>query len=372
MPYSKKNLFLLFLSLITALCFMFNCSSPSPGEGTGANTDPTDSDEGGGDGTTTSQIECALPKCSGSKCCNKVDKEEKEECENWCGGREYLDLSGEGYKICLALERKFVKEKLVVLFGDDVLGDPDEEKLIKKMDKEDINVICSAVRELDIDLLENLIDDYVPYQAEVFLNWVGVNKLAIEIFKNTKDTGDGIDLFKKLLEKVGGSSGTQWQKILNALKAKNQFEEDDEEHILERALNQNNKELVRFIHNNIVRDREDGICGEDNKRYHPTPDSGSYLNNEEGFESAKKRSKYACILGVYCFVDDTEEGNRFRKNLAQLLKESGVGSLIRSPTTKGGMGLTNSAPQNEWSHPVCKELRITWNNGAVDMGLNRF
>ena len=260
-----------------------------------------------------------------------------------------------------------MKEKLLVLF-DDVLSDPDEEGLIKKVDRKEIEIICSALKELDIDLLEDLIDDYSPYQAEAFLNYVGVQRLAIDIFKNTKEKEDGIELFKKLLEKVGGSSGTKEQKILNALKAVSTFE-DDEEHILERALNRRNKEFVLFVHNSIVRDKEDGICSGDNKRYHPVPVSGHYrLANS--LESAKKRSRYACILGVYCFIDSTTEGDRFRRSVANLFNNSGVQSLIKNPLTKGGLALTKSAPQNRWSEPACNNLNLYWNNGpSLDMGL---
>ncbi len=379
--YSPKFLIPLVLSPFMAMFFMLNCSSPvEEGTQTGGRTNKRNEDT-----KQTNVLKCNLPKCSGSKCCDKED----EECTDYCGDSDYLNLSGDGYHKCLALEKKFVHDKLVIIFKD-VLEDPDEEKLIQKIQEEELDIICSAMKELSLDLLEDLIDDYGPYEAQLLLNYVGVKKPALELFTKTQEKEDGIDLFKKLLEKAGDSSGTATKeaKMLQALKDKSEFQDENEVSLLERALNNNNKDLVHFIHKNIVHDKDEGLCGGDNERFHPQPvdraqdikydandpnlipgyGAGSGVPSALSF--ASDRSQYACILAFYCYIDNTRGGNILRKKLAWLLKESGVRSFIKSPVRKGGLNLSSQKAQDEWPHQACFELNLRWKNGAVDMGLD--
>ena len=365
---------------------MSNCSSPTED---GTRTDTRQTEKRNEDRNQTELLKCSLPKCSGSKCCDTKD----EECTDYCGDSDYLDLSGDGYSKCLTLEKTFIKNKLHVLFND-VLSNPDEENLIQKIKQEELDIICSAVKELSTDLLEDLIDEYGPYEAQLLLNYVGVRKSALEIFTKTEEKEDGIELFKKLLEKAGDRSNADKQegKILKALKNKNEFQDDDEESILQRALNSKNKALVHFIHENLIKDKDEGLCGGDNERYHPqpieraqtqeyvykdtntvdtpTPGYGEGVGVPSAIPAARDNSQYACILAVYCYIDNTRGGNMLRKNLAFLLKESGITHFIKSPVRKGGLNLSSHRAQNEWSHQVCYELNLRWKNGtAIDMGL---
>ena len=394
----KKNqsgvqLNFLFLLLVVAF-FVFNCSQPQ--EGTTKNTEVGDNTRQSSQ-DPESTLKCALPNCSGSKCCNKGDEEEKEECEDWCGKSDYLSLSSSAYDKCLSLERKFVEKELLVLFGDNRLKEPDEEELLN-IKNEDVETICSAVRGLDKDIWHNLIKEYSSHQAGLVLQWLGVEKSTVEIFEKTKKKEDGIEMLRSLLERVGRGmrslrdptvEESADQRILDGLKAKIDFSNEDEQHILKRALDNNNKRLVEFIHKNILLD-DDGLCGEDNEKYYPNPNEQVYNksftcsdstkgsnNDHPGYttgslknflDEANENRQEACILAVYCSIDDTRQGNRFRADLARVVNTSSVRSFIRNSVEKGGLGLPNQKYQDKWTHEVCYHLNLRWKNAQGEGG----
>ena len=356
--------FLFFVILLLASSFMFNCVQ---GPVAGPHSPRTDEDPDDNI-NRKGALKCTLPNCSGSKCCDKEDKD----CDKWCSDYDYLHLSGDGLDKCLSLEKKFVEKQLVALFND-ILTNPSEDKLIKMVQQEELDAVCASVKELDVDLLEDLIEEYSSYDARLFLHYMGVQTPAIEIFEKTPEKEDGVEIFKALLEKAGNSSSDKAvEKILQALKTKIKFEDDDEETVLERALNHNNSRLVQFVHKNIVTDNEEGICGEDNESYHPVPGTTYPLpGGSDAERPAEAKKRQACILAVYCYIDDTREGNRFRRSLSFLLKEKQVQTFIRLPHGKGGLEVPSTQAQKEWNHTACEDLKKDWDNGDIDLGLRR-
>ena len=76
---SLKSWFIIILSGVLIILFFFACSSPPDGKTTTTTT--TTSGGNGGDGDDDDEDEdlaCSLPKCSGSKCCNKGSKNLKK------------------------------------------------------------------------------------------------------------------------------------------------------------------------------------------------------------------------------------------------------------------------------------------------------
>ena len=389
--HNLKSWLILIVSVLLVGIFIFSCSStPRDGETTTTTTTTTgrgdkDTDEDEGD------LACSLPECNGSKCCNKGSKKEKEQCEEWC--EDDLNLDSDGEELCLTLDRDTV-DSLVFIFDDnEALKEPDDEELVKNIKDSDISLICSAVKELGSRIWSRLIDNYGGSQAKAVLGWVAEEKDVVQIFEKAEDE-DGIEMFKTLLEKAGGSSsGSGDNRVVAGLNVDFDFNDDDNNNfnVLNRALDNNNDKLLKFIHRDVLEDSKAGICGEKKKSNWPEPEKSAtasdgfhYKEGSGGGDDADRQKQRACILGVYCKVAERGEGtteddnrdNSLREDLAKKLSDSGMESFIERKTSDGGLSHDTSGAHflseddaEEWTYKVCKQLKCLWKNGGLDLGL---
>ena len=355
------------------LMFIFACSSSPENQSTTTTTSRDDDDEDD-DEESKKDLACTLPKCSGSQCCNKIkDEDKKEECEKWCGHRDYLNLSSDAEDKCLALEYDFVEKDLVRLFGEDTLTDPNEEKLLKGIKNDDISTICAAVKELDPDIWG--INSYVQNEAEVVLGWVAGAKQAIKIFEKTKEKKEGFEMFKKLLMTLSQGSGDQG--VVEGLKVEISFDDEDESSkFLAYALDKNNDNLIQFIHNKILQDKKEGLCGDQKSSNWPTPETGAVASTAgygpaggSAYKNAEKHRQRACIMGVYCKTFPEMAEDKIREDLAQKVGDSGMERFIKSPVADGGLGLTLQHSE-DWPQEVCVRLISIWDHSPnFNLGL---
>ncbi len=385
-----KSWFILTLSVLLVGIFIFSCTS-TPRDGETSTTTTTTTGRGDGDDDDDDDDDlasCSLPKCSGSDCCNKGSKKQREECEEWCGD---LNLDSDGEELCLTLDRDFVEDPLLYLFDNkEALKEPDDNELVKNIKDEDIDVICGAVRELGSRIWSRLIDKYGNSESEAVLGWVAQEKKTVKIFKSAEDD-EGIKMFKQLLSEVG-TTGSGDALIVSGLDEEFDFNDDENDYnILERAVDRNNDQLLKYIHTEVLEDKKEGICGERNTNNWPTPechssasDVDSYSNSaDDGCSNARTNSnrQRACILGVYCKVanegsgntDADSKDNRLRADLADELADSGMKSFIKKEVDKGGLTKDNNINDNaadEWKYVVCERLKCLWKNGSgLDLGL---
>ena len=345
----------LILSFSLPLLFFSNCDRSKQGtQGPGSSSNTGGIGDGGtlsGDKLSCDQIELCKGDdctCSGSDCC-----EENEKCKDTCKDsfNDGLGLHSDARDTCEHLERSVV-ERLFELI--EKLSDPNKDKLsdIGNND-DDLELLCSAVKELDHELLADRIDKYTSSDAKKVLGWVAENEKVIEIFKNAEDK-KGVPMFKSLLQKAGdGTTGDD--KILAGLTVDVIVEDDDAEHVMSWAFDRGNEDLVKWIHNEIIIDRDKGLCGKEANQ--PTES-----NNDDG--------EQACILGVYCKIasDNKDNDNKFRKNVAEDIDSNDVDDFIRAVVSDGGLGVTNDA--DEWPYAACEALQAQWNNGSLDLGLD--
>ena len=388
--YSFKSWLVLMVSGLLVLMLVFACSTPESkpdSDGTSTADRSDDDDEGDDD---EEKFACSLPKCSGSKCCNKGSKKDKDQCKEWCSGGKYLDLPGSAsskdspvYR-CLSLGRDYVK-RLVELFSDKGLKDVEEDKL-KKIEEEDIGPICAAVRELDVELLENIIEDYSDGNAESILGWIAQEEKAIQIFKNTKKDEDGIKMFQSLLEKFGSDSDESG--MLNGLEADIDFAGNENKNLLALALKSRNDDLVNFVHDEILKDKNEGLCGDKRKNSYPVPKEGdSALETPTGYgectgsctaggdddpgayiSNANSKKQQACLLAVYCNkVAEGSDEDSVREDIAVIVKDSGIEKFIKDALSKGGLGFTTGDEKEEWPNTVCERLNALWNDASPDV-----
>lgn len=305
-------------------------------------------------------LTCELPRCGGSDdCCY----EEDEECDNWCGRGE-LDLSGKHYDACVAL-RKDTLEELVKLF-EEKLKKPKEDDL-DDLDKEEQELICGAVKELDHDILGDRIDNYNHTRAKYFLEWVGKNQGVADIFKNAEND-EGVKMFKRLLYRASGGAGeTTDQGVLDGL-AVGVNSEEAGEHVLYMAFGHQNENLVKFIHKEIV-SHKDELCDDKN---HPVPDDTQVVDTDTGDVYASTGfEKEACVLGVYCKIAAAgDDASDFRKDMAKFLRRGGnVADFIKESLQGGGLGLTEDDAE-DWKDAACANLKTYWNDKTDGLDLD--
>ncbi len=357
-----------FLNLKTGIVFtlscllllaVVNCRKPLkhlPGD----DTPPGDD---GGKGILT----CELPRCSGSDdCCDEADGE----CENWCENE--LDLSGKRYDACIALGKDTVKE-LVDLF-EKKLRRPKEDGL-EDLEKEEQELICGAVKELDHDILGDRIDNYNHTRAKRFLEWAGKEAGVTDIFKNA-EKDEGVKMFKRLLYRASGGSGeTTDQGVLDGL-TEGVNNEEAGEHVLYLAFDHDNENLVGFVHKKIV-SHKDELCDEKNQ---PEPDEtvgvdkdgdGNIAGPDDIYTSSGFEEE-ACMLGVYCKIAASgNDASDFRHDMAKFLVDGGnVADFIEESLQGGGLGLTEDDAEN-WKNDACANLKTYWNDkeGGLDLDL---
>ena len=316
------------------------------------------------------KLSCSFSACSSddSACCDADDNE----CHSWCAKDLDFRERSNVYEDCMTLKRNELS-KLVYLFEEELKRPkPDD---LAKLKREDINLICAAVKELDFDVLDDRIDRYKNTYAMAFLEWTAENEDVVEVFENAlKDTG--VRMFRKLLHAVSDvSDGITDRSVLAGL-AKNvvtdadEGDADDERNVLALALEENNDRLVSFVHEEII-SSSDELCSKGNR---PVPDTTQDIDSEEPGVQAYPDENYAndaCVLAVYCTIAPT--GNRdnahFRKDIAEEFGRSGVSSFIESELKEGGLGGTDDDGE-EWSDYACTQLKQYWNEGQNNLGFD--
>ena len=361
----------LILSFSLALFLFSNCTGSQRGtEGVGTTEPDKDRKKSS---STQSTLSCDLIErcttnnceCSGSDCCK-----DDEDCQDQCKdnvSNDGLKLSGAARETCFHLEEEVVKQLFKII---ELLDKPKVEKLRDLgQDEDDMNLLCSAVKELDYDLLDDRIEDYSSTDAKRTLGWVSESSGSIDIFENAEDD-KGIAMFKRLLQKAGGDSNDNG--ILKGLDADVSVEDDDEpsgqQHIMRWALQSNNTELVRWINKEVITDSDEGLCGDDNKSNRPV--SGDTTHDKDYGEAA-------CVLGIYCKIasNDDSDDNDFRKEVAELIdNEVEVSDFIKEEAAQGGLkDSTASALSDwediaeEWGYQACEALNREWNNSSNDI-----
>lgn len=347
----------LILSGFLTIVIVSSCSSSSPGTVGGRTT--TTSGSSGTGRSRGATLTCKLPSGNGS--CEKNDK-----CVKWCEDNDYLDLSGDARDKCLDLNEKTV-EDLVFLF-DDVFEKPDDEKL-DDLKKEDLELICAAVKELDHDVLADRLNYSSSARAQYVTEWVAKTKGAIEIFENVKKKGEGLKMFKKLISRAGTGSGTDDDDVLEGLAVNVASDSDEDTNVLRVALDENNNGLVSYIHNDIIAD-EDEICSGSNQ---PVPNSGctpTGVTNSVDYDASATGAtgfkEESCILAVYCKIapgSDDDDDNEFRKDMSAFLKNRNIAKFIEEEISSGGLGLTEN-DADDWTGKVCEHLRACWNDSS--------
>ena len=343
--------------MFTLSCFLIfavavNCSrSGTRDDGPKTKDDRDDRDSKG-------VLTCELSRCSGSDdCCD----EEDEDCDNWC--ESDLDLSGKHYDACIDL-RKDTVEELTELF-ENKLKRPREDDL-EDLGKEEQELICGAVKELDHDILGDRIDDYNHTRATQFLEWAAENEGVADIFKNAEDD-EGVKMFKRLLFRASGGSGeTTDQGVLDGL-TKGVNSEESGEHVLYLSFDHNNENLIEFIHEEII-SHKDELCDEKN---HPVPDTavevdrnndGDTIDADETYTSTGFE-KEACVLAVYCKIAASgDDASDFRHDMAKFLGDGGdVKDFIEESVQEGGLG-GEEEDGEDWTDAACENLKTYWND----------
>ena len=295
-------------------------------------------------------MECALPsECSGDDCCH-TDKK----CIKWCKDNDYLDLSGDARKKCENLD-KTVVEHLVRLFGN-VFKKPTEEKLLD-LNSEDMELACAAVQDLDHDILANKIDDYTSsIPPKRLLKWLAERPAALKIFQAAEDDED-VEMIKKVLQKASSKTGNQ--EVINGLSQI--VDNDDNHHTLSIAVEENNDDLIKFIHEELVLN-DDGICGDEGLLprandccWSPSIRNPSYTPAET-IIADKKYKTQACVLAVYCKINDQYPKADFMKEIAEFLSEGDVFDFIKETKMNGGLNLSEDDAE-KWTPAACDGLK---------------
>jgi len=303
--------------------------------------------------------------CSGGECCS----EEDEECTEICEDKDELDLSSKAYDKCVGLAKETV-EKLSDLFKN-ILKTPVPGDL-EELEKEDLNLIGAALKELDSSLLLDHILKYNKSRAITVMEWLADNSVVFDVFKAAEDD-DLKKMIVNLLDTAGGNNNSGDRGVLDGLSENVETDTtDDEQNIIALALDKGNEDLVLYIHNSLISDEDDEICEAGN---HPAYDSngGSSCTATEGTPADVVLE--ACILAAYCKIAplDNEANNEFRKDIAEFLSEhrkvSQIRRFIMDQEVNGGLGLTDD-DADAWTYAVCKRLKTCWQNGTLDLGLN--
>ena len=359
----------LLLSCSLALLFVSNCTPERGSEGTSSSASSGTSDGGS---TTGSTLSCDLfEKCSGNDCqCSGSDCcKEDDDCQDMCKdtlSRDGLNLSGSARDTCFHLEEDTVK-KLFELIEDLDQARVDRLREIGQ-DEDDMELLCSAVKELDYDLLGDRIDGYTGSDAKKALGWLAESEYAVAIFENAEDD-KGVPMFRNLLQQRG--SGSDDAAILDGLKEFVDVEDDDGDSstVMHWALDSSNHELVRWIHEKIIAADDDALCGDDNASNRPDPPSG--VNQQDHKEDY---GEPACILGVYCHISsgNNSDDNKFRKEMADLIdSDVDVSHFIKADTAEGGLGLSEDIAE-DWKLEACCKLKESdsWTDGSGLVLLN--
>ncbi len=398
-------LFLFFACLLTG-AIVLSCSDSGTKRTTSSSSSSSGGDETKGskkdkdDDDDDDKLSCSLPSCSGSDCCSKDD----DDCDDWCTGNKFLDLSGTAAKKCLSLDKDVV-EDLKKLF-DKTLDKPSIGKL-EDLEEDDIELMCAGVKDLDSSVWSDRIKKYNSSRAKSVLEWIAGKEEVLEVFENAEDD-DGLDMFKDLLRKVGSKSN-EYADILSGLRAEINTGDDSEDRkpLMALADKDGNEDLIRYIHEYLILDEDEGICGKESRRpeaeAHVAYDPHKYTTEAAETANSNFREE-ACILAVYCTMDDNLsaiDGNKFRKAMADTVDSSDVISFIKTAVKdddgddEGGLTpadsitdctatdlrdetdaktpcrLTNDQAE-EWSDRACHNLNWYWRRkeGSTELYLD--
>jgi len=260
-------------------------------------------------------------------------------------------------------------ERLEELF--DILGKPSPDDL-EELEKEDLNLIGAALKELDSDLLLDRIRKYNPSRAKNVMEWLADDSSVFEVFEAAGDD-DLKKMIVALLDKADDSK-TGDEGVLAGLSVNVEREDDDDEkNIIALALDQGNEDLALYIHNELIGNEDDEICEKGN---HPSFGNTNTVDCMyiQVAGSANEFALEACILAAYCKIapDDNKQDNDFRKDIAEFLSEQRdfrqIEQFIKDPKQSGGLDLDEDSAEG-WTHDVCEQLDTCWKNGNLDLGL---
>ncbi len=376
----------LFVSCFFTVMIVLSCTQEGQESGTSTTTGSGTrdrNDEPEEDDDDKPLLTCEFSSCSGSDCCTEDD----EKCEEWCSKDKYLSLSGDEEDKCLGVGKEpGLKKETVERLNEIFTGKFKRNKINRKnldnlKDRDDIELICAAVKELGTDILNNHIEDYKEKHAKFFLSWLAREKVALEIFENAEDD-DGIEMLKDLLKKAGNSSSdNESEQILIGLtkKIENLDDKDEKLPILALADEHNNERLIEYFHETFIADDDEAICEEDKSNNLPEPVSGS--GKYSNVAVAEDNKEQACVLAVYCKIADdgiiAEDRDDFRKAMADATEYSL--DFIETDIEDGGLDPgenTNNAihdltddDEEEWSNNACENLKHYWDNDGLDLGL---
>ena len=405
---------ILIVSCFLTVAVISSCSTEKGTQtGTATTTSGGDDDDRDAKSDKTDRkprVEFEFPSCSGDDCCDKDDND----CDKWCKGNSYLDLSGKEATACLESDKDTVRTLAKDLFKK-VLDSPTYDELAD-LDEDKIKLIGAAVEKFGSELWEDRIKGLSATKAKLVLSWIAREDLVIQIFQaiDEEEEDEGVKIFKELLKKVGRGTGDYTQ-ILTGLEAPLQSDKrddsDDQRHVMAIANKENNDGVIQYIHENIIVHEEEGICGADesNNNY-PDPDKGSnkpygaHLDGDAGERIIEGVEQQACIFAVYCKIAPYPEGasntrhadnDDFREDIAESALDyvGDVSEFIIEQYTEGGLNpvdddgdlvdITTATPATpkpvkmddddgeKWTKKACDNLRGFWKNKTgFDLGLN--
>jgi len=338
---------------------LFGCGDDSPREprvipGDRTTPPPTDRDRSRG-----SSLDCEVPTCSGSECC-----EDDRECERKC--RDLDIASGD----CDDLPIKTV-EAIDDLFGDgrkSEFDSPNDDDL-EDLTTDDYTNICIATNldKTEADVWEEAIKEhrYSSSDAEAVMKWFIEQDLATEILDRTANDTKEVILNRLLFIMGGGShsgsiSGSDGARdIIEGLEE--EIDSDDDAGVMYYAHRKSNTKMIDIIHECVVKDE---LC--DSSTNHPVPVSGASGYSTSSLADARKKSEEACQLAVYC-KSITDENHR--KDVAGDVEDNGIKNFIEDEVNDGGLGIDDDP--EDWTDEACEELEDRWNNptSGLDLGL---
>ena len=317
---------------------------PGPGGGnTGNNRTGGDNDK---DRDTKSTKYCVakIPDCNKKNCCGDDNKD----CEDGCS-----DFFPEEEEDC---------ESLPIDDGNKVIGvleslkDSDFSEITSN---EDLKYLCMA---LDIEdrSWTDLIRDNNASEAQEALEWIAENQKVTDTLLELGDTPMR-NILRALLMRAGGhkfavddleddDGDRNDVRILKGLK-------DTRNDFLEKAVEENNNDLVEFVHEEIV---EASLCDSNTNKPDPVTGSAAYASGAETTR-AGERDDAACLLGVYCYIYPGSGLDDEREDIASVVDEKDIENLIEAKKTEGGLAISKG---QDWPHTACTKLKTFWNNGS--------
>ena len=276
-----------------------------------------------------------------------------QECIDQCND---LFMEKEHEERCQALSKQKVLQidQTINL----LLKKPDVEGHLEQVDLS----VLGAVFAISEQLWLNKIHKYSRSQAKVVLYWL-VNYMELNTFMINEYPGAFSSVLKALFKKNTGSSYLDDKSLLAGVK---EPLTENGKNFLEIAENKNNKDLIVFVHKEIITSH---IC--DYSINQPRHIRGL---NDDAYE--------ACILGVYCYITGSyngsepyegrdyagrNKGQKVRKMLAGEVKENRVTIFIEKDLDKGGLGIQKEA--DEWPDTACVKLAELWEDDNLYFGL---